>query len=497
MAIAVIHGNKTWTKGYGYADLEAEEPVTPFTLFHGASTTKAQTASLAALVVQDSETYKDINWDTKLHSIDPLTFQLQSQYESSEVTLLDALSHRTGMPRHDLSWVNTNATIEDQVKSLRHLSLSASFRTKWQYCNLMYTAVAHALEQITQQTIGKLYTSWLWQPLGMNQTFFSNEDASRCQSKDPSCKLSKHYTWSSRNRAFTEYSMDSVPPINGAGGVISNINDYAKWVRALAQAAGPVSKEGHEALRSPLSVAQAKDTKPFDGPEWYGMGLSASIYRGHMMYFHNGAIGGYYSRITFVPILDWGFAIMQNAPNSGLDVVAFRIIDDFLKIPMEERFNAKTDRCSYWNQWEERVNKVKGMPAMLYPSVAKPPTLPALQPSSYAGKYTHPGYGTINLVSGVPSNGSHAERVKDRHDSGIFLYAETSLLEVLFVFEHVSGENWLVELWEHEMMDDDIPTGYSKAKTEIGADGQVEAIHVITEAAVTGDKAWTTFRRTE
>ncbi|KAF2148723.1 beta-lactamase/transpeptidase-like protein [Myriangium duriaei CBS 260.36] len=497
IAIAVIHGDETWTKGYGFADVEAERPVTPYTLFHGASTTKAHTASLVALLVQNNETFKDITWETKLHDVDPYAFQLADPYESAETTFTDALSHRTGMPRHDFSWVNTNASIEDQVRSLRHLPLSAPFRTKWQYCNLMFTAVAHAIEKLTHQAIGKIYTSWLWQPLGMNETYYSNRDAFDCQNRNPSCRLSKHYSWSSHEQKFTEFDIDSVPPMNGAGGIITNINDYAKWIRALTNAGGPVSNDGHRALRNPNSIAYAEKGL-MDGPIWYGLGLMGGTYRGHNLYFHGGAIGGYFSKVAFIPDMDWGFVIMQNAPNACLEVVAQRLIDDFLKTPIDDR---KDVNAAYWREWGEKVRKIKGQPDELFPVVADPPKLPSVRTEDYAGIYSHPSYGRITLVAGLPSTGSMAARLprKRDHDHGptIVLHAQTALLEVVYVFRHVSGENWLIEQWEHEMMDDDVPTGYTKAETVVGADGKVSAIYIITEPSVKGEGAWTEFLKIE
>ncbi|RMJ10546.1 hypothetical protein CDV36_009820 [Fusarium kuroshium] len=44
LAMAILDGNKTWTRGFGYASLD-REPVTPSTLFYCGSMTKSFTAA--------------------------------------------------------------------------------------------------------------------------------------------------------------------------------------------------------------------------------------------------------------------------------------------------------------------------------------------------------------------------------------------------------------------------------------------------------------------
>lgn len=156
--------------------------MTEHTLFHSASTTKAFTAALAALVVQDEENFKDITWTTKLHDVIPPDFVLTDKYASDETTLQDALSHRSGAPRHDLAWIATNASNAEVTRAMRFLPLSKPFRTTYQYCNNMFTAVAHLLDTITEGPLGELYSNWLFKPMGMNETYTDTAEALKCQS---------------------------------------------------------------------------------------------------------------------------------------------------------------------------------------------------------------------------------------------------------------------------------------------------------------------------
>ena len=54
LAIAVVKGNETWTGGYGVANRDSGRPVTSSTRFVIASQTKAFTAALISLFLNDS-----------------------------------------------------------------------------------------------------------------------------------------------------------------------------------------------------------------------------------------------------------------------------------------------------------------------------------------------------------------------------------------------------------------------------------------------------------
>ena len=60
---------------------------------------------------------------------------------------------------------------------MRYLPLHNEVRAQWEYCNLMFIAVSHAVEAITGRTMGALLREWIWDPLGMGETFYDVEDA--------------------------------------------------------------------------------------------------------------------------------------------------------------------------------------------------------------------------------------------------------------------------------------------------------------------------------
>ncbi|KAK1714323.1 beta-lactamase/transpeptidase-like protein, partial [Colletotrichum lupini] len=106
LAVAIVDGNNTWAKGYGYAVLNST-PVTPHTLYYTGSTTKSFTAAGISLLIDNasatSSVYPGLSWKTPVSHILRDDFVLSDEWATAHITLEDAMSHRTGYPSHDLA----------------------------------------------------------------------------------------------------------------------------------------------------------------------------------------------------------------------------------------------------------------------------------------------------------------------------------------------------------------------------------------------------------
>lgn len=126
MAVLMLNGDRTWAKGFGFADVHRQTPITPKTLFYAGSTTKSFTSAMAASLVE-SENHPNIHWNTPLVNLIKDDFVLdqssrEGRWATDHITLEDALSHRTGMLRHDLIWMNGELSDREIVRALRHVS---------------------------------------------------------------------------------------------------------------------------------------------------------------------------------------------------------------------------------------------------------------------------------------------------------------------------------------------------------------------------------------
>lgn len=331
VAVAVVDGDHTWAKGFGTA-VYPDTPVTPDTLFYTASTTKAFVAAALALMVESGNYSVDegkaeterLRWTTSLSAILPDDFVVGSEYTghdtttdrdhawaTARLTVEDALAHRTGFAAHDLSRsrryglapesAGRNATVRDVTRSLRHLPLHTSPRTEWRYSNLLYLVLSHAVETLTGgQWLGDVLHGWLWQPLGMSSTFLSLDDARAAPNV-----LAQGYYYDADQKEYADVPHMPLEEVSGAGGIISSVNDYARWLRcwidgpafasdsnSTATACGgiPFQRPGLDAILAPKMFLghTAASPEPFDAPLAYASAWTTSSYRGHRFWGHSG-----------------------------------------------------------------------------------------------------------------------------------------------------------------------------------------------------------------
>jgi CubicO group peptidase (beta-lactamase class C family) len=323
-------------QGYGIATFPST-PATPETLWMGASTTKAFTAAAMSFLVDDNENYSQIQWDTPISQIIRDDFVLEDVHITNHATIEDALSHRTGMPRHDLSYGGNvdghKSTNRDVVHSLRHLPLTTQLRTKFQYCNTMYVVASYIIETVTGSSLDDVIRSRILKPLDMRSTYFDHKAAR----KAPEHFANGYYYC---NGSYHEVPDMDVPDLSGAGFMISNVLDYTKWIRALIDQASPISESGHKALRKPHMLEETEP--PYTGPMAYTLGWFTGVYQGYECVQHGGGLEAFGSNVIFFPELRYGLVAFGNiASFSNIAEVALQwhLIDEKLKIPKERRFD--------------------------------------------------------------------------------------------------------------------------------------------------------------
>lgn len=447
--------------------------VTPETLFYTASTTKAFTAAALSILIDESTSPKSTSaplaWTTPLADIIRDDFVLTDEYATGHVSFEDALSHRSGMPRHDLTYGGKTNTVKDIVRSFRHLPMTGEIRTKYQYCNIMYCAVSHALETITGQWFGDVLKSKLWHPLGMNSTFLSYSDAQAAQERGGS-PLAMGYIWDEKDRSFKQQDYIKGYELSGAGGVISNVRDYAMWLRMMMKGAAPVSEKGHAALITPRSFVPLEGDIPFTGPETYALGWRLKIYRGQKIIMHTGDVTGFGSFVLYLPGRNWGVVMFGNAV-AAYDMetkLAFHLIDELLQTPIPERFDWDE---SFEDTKIKHDRENKDSRHRLYPNIDE--NVPSLPLQSYTGTYSHPAYQSLALDI---SNDVLLADVKDRAWPHVI------------TFVRFSGDHFLAEIRRGPPPDN--TSHAARARFHVGADGKVVELGIGMEPSMGADLIW-------
>ncbi|TVY34820.1 Protein flp, partial [Lachnellula subtilissima] len=337
------HSTHYSSQGYGVS-IFPSTPVTPETLFCGASTTKAFTAAAMALLISSSD-YTGLSWDTPISSLIREDFVLPDLYSTEHVTIEDALSHRTGMPAHDASCGGTDEKgekrgVRDLVRSLRHLPLTAPLRTRFQYCNMMFVAVSHVVETLTGVWLGDFLKENIWEPLGMKSTYFDTDAAQAA----PEPFAQGYVYYEEKYQPVPYMDLDIV---SGAGAVTSNVLDYSKWIRAFLTTSGPLSKSDYAALKTlrtllPTSGELSRFLKPYTGPGSYALGWFNGVYQGYEHFGHSGSMEAFGAEVVILPDLNYGVVSFGNTgktSNFAILKLIYHLIDEKLAIPPEKRYD--------------------------------------------------------------------------------------------------------------------------------------------------------------
>ncbi|KAJ6440606.1 penicillin-binding protein [Purpureocillium lavendulum] len=430
LAIGIIDGEQTFTNTFGDAKV-GDTKATEDTLYFIASCTKSMTATTLLSVLEELGDGPDaITLKTKIASIVP-DFVLQDDYATTHATLEDALSHLLGVGNHNLSYGGEGYTVLDSVRSLRHLSMTAELREKYQYLNLGYEVILHVVETLTGKPIEDAHHKHIWGPLGMNSTYIDLKDA---QNTDK--VLAKGYTWDplSKKQLDAPYARDF--PLVGGGGVITSIKDFTAYLRGVIHKSLPLSDARHDELFKPRCIASPPSYEHMS-TNLYALGWGVSSYRGRRLISHSGGIAGFASKLLFLPEQKWGIAILANSDLDGAfanEAVIMRMMNDFLQIPSNERQDIMPllDK-----KMDGMVQEYLNVRKTLYPNVVKP-------------------------REGVPV----ADGTNEVLHSDI-----RRLLDITIDLEHVSGEYFIA--WVDTETSNVLVKSGLRAQFVIGPDGKV------------------------
>jgi CubicO group peptidase (beta-lactamase class C family) len=333
-AVAAVRGGRVeLAGGWGLRDREAGLPVTQDTLFAIGSTTKAFTATTIGALVDEGL----LEWDRPLREYVPAV-QLHDPFVSDRVTIVDLLSHRSGLPRHDLTWIGQpDQSRAEFVRRLRFLPLSKDLRQEFQYCNLGYLVAGHVVEALSGATWEDFVRGRLLEPLEMRRTNLSVDEM--LADDDHAAAYTR------RDGVIVPVPPRPLPAMAPAGAMNSSAADMARWL--LAQLGG-----GQLDGASVMSAATWKRQlaphmlmpDPGDMPGLtqyaYGLGWGVGRYREHKAAMHSGGIDGFQTHCMMLPDDGIGVVVLTNTSASMMHlVVACRVLDELLGVEALDVFS--------------------------------------------------------------------------------------------------------------------------------------------------------------
>jgi len=387
ISIAVVEkGKLIYAGGFGYRDMDKQLPVTENTQFAIGSCTKAFTASMLGMLQNDGV----LDLDKPVRNYLP-ELKFQNEYTNDHVTLRDMMCHRTGLPRHDMSWYASWATRSEFLERIQYLEPTAELRAKWQYNNFMFMAQGVVIEKMTGKSWEENMKEKILKPLGMDNTNLSTKDMER--SADHSLAYA---STDSSIKAIPYRNIDAMGP---AGSVNSSAKDMAKWLITWINNGKYNGKEIFPAsYRSEAITIQMATGGGLPAAEnsdvhiaGYGLGWGISSYRGHYRVEHGGGIDGFISSTGFFPSDSIGIFVVSNQ-GGPVSVIRNFIADRMLKLSPRN-----------WNKYLLDANKkaieaAKGV--VNNDSLGRVfNTNPSHPLADYAGIYKNPGYGSIEIMA--------------------------------------------------------------------------------------------------
>jgi CubicO group peptidase (beta-lactamase class C family) len=387
-AIAVVRNDSVvFIKGYGVRELGKPARVDAHTLFAIGSTTKAFTAAALAMLVDSGK----VSWD------DPVTkhlpwLELADPYVTRELTVRDLLTHRSGLPRGDLTWYGSGFDRSEVLRRVRYLKPRWSFRSTYGYQNIMFLAAGEVVAAASGVSWGDFLKARIFTPLGMTETNTSVTALSDGDVAVPHDKIDDTV------RAIAWRNIDNVGP---AGSINSNVSDLAQWLR-LQLGSGSyrgrrlLSDSVIEEMHTPQMVVrmskEARETFPDTHFLAYGLAWSLRDYHGKKFVGHGGAIDGMRAEIGLIPESKLGVVVLSNLDGTSFPVaVLYRVLDAYLGAPPRDWSAVLLAVTRKAEAKDDSVRKA-------FEAARVGDTHPSLPLDKYAGTYVDSLYGQVEIA---------------------------------------------------------------------------------------------------
>ena len=391
MSVVVVKDGKVvLSRGYGIRELGRTDIVDSKTLFGVMSTTKAMTAVAMGLLVDEGK----VSWRDKVVKHLP-DFRIGDPYITQELEVRDLFTHNSGLASTDFLWARTPELAPDEaVRRMQYAKPVYSFRGGFQYHNSMYLVAGKVIEKVSGMPWERFMTERVFRPLRMIDTYPTLAEAMK-----QSNRSSAHYEVKKKIEVIPEMAIDSVAP---AGSVWSNADDIGRWMTYLLSGKTP---EGKDLLKpatldeifKPQVILPTNFYPTFRliKPKWttYGLGWFQHDYRGEKVDLHTGSIAGRTALVGLIRDKNVGVYIFGNLDHAEARHAIIYKTFDLLAFndPNGRDWNTEFHKM-YSDTAAENEKRFNEQLATRLTG-----TKPSLPLTSYAGTYTDPFYGSVEV----------------------------------------------------------------------------------------------------
>ena len=275
MALAVVkNGQVVLAKGYGFANIEHQVPVTTHSIFQSGSIGKQFTAAAIMLLEEHG----------KLHLDDKIARYLPRTKASwGSITLRHLLTHTSGIPEYEDEVDNRRDYSEHQLTELVGLlSRRSPPGHKFEYSNSGYLLLGVIIRTITGKFHADYIRENIFEPIGMNTARILT-DADIVPNRVAGYLVNKGQII---NQEWVSPTFNQTAD----GCFYLSLNDFLAWERAV-RARALLKPEGWSQIFTPFFL-KSGEKHP------YGFGWEITETDGQTVHGHDGSFRGFEAILT-------------------------------------------------------------------------------------------------------------------------------------------------------------------------------------------------------
>ncbi|MBM3191222.1 MAG: serine hydrolase [Chlamydiae bacterium] len=377
----VVDDQIVFTKGYGVRHHFDPSPVSENTLFAIGSCSKAFTTFALGQLVDEGI----LNWDDPVIKHLP-EFRLHDVHATHHLTLRDLVTHRSGLPRHDLVWFNSKFPRYEFLTRLQHLEPTCDLREKFQYNNLMYAVAGLVIERVSGRSWEAFVGDRIFKPLGMTRSNFTIEQS---QKSDDFA-----FPHTEKNEQIKVIPFRDLSNIGPAGSINSSAENMARWIQ-LQLSQGDFQGEhliNTETLRDMHIVHMAIPSQAIERTYGlgYGLGWLIGLHKGHYVIEHGGAIDGFMSNVLLLPEEKIGVVVLTNSDSHFLfpKTAALEIASVLIGKSTGDELSGLAGKEKQLKAAMEKTDD--GKDALAESTIFR-------SSKQYIGEFHNPGYGDVEI----------------------------------------------------------------------------------------------------
>ena len=279
LAIALMVGDETWAKAFGFADVEDGSPMKPESSFRMASVTKPMTAVAVLQLVEQGK----MDLDAEIQTYVPY-FPKKKQ----PVTVRQLLAHLGGISHYkDFAkelHIKEHKDTKEAIAIFQDFDLVAEPGTRYRYSSYGYNLLGAAIEGASGQPYGEYMREHVWGPAGMADTHMD----------DPRAIIPNRVRGYDReNGKLVNSEYVDISSRFAGGGTRSTVLDMLKFARASLDGR-LLPKARLDEMMTPATLKDGHYTN-------YGLGWGIDPQNGRFLVAHGGSQNETRTLLMIVP----------------------------------------------------------------------------------------------------------------------------------------------------------------------------------------------------